>query len=115
MLIGCGLHGDGTQSVHADCMVMASLRSSGEIERAGGLAPLVMMLGSRGAQAHAACALWHMSIVASNKAIILQLGAVPLVVAVLSHGDRKAKPSCLHLMLQLASSSDAKALIVQAR
>ena len=34
MLIGCGLHGDGTQSVHADCMVMASLRSSGEIERA---------------------------------------------------------------------------------
>jgi hypothetical protein len=56
-----------------------------------------------------------MAMVASNKAIIMQLGAVPLVVAVLSHGDRKAKPACLHLLLQLASSTDAKALIVQAR
>ncbi len=117
-LLGNGQRADRNTPPERAAAVLAEVarlnESKGEIERAGGLAPLVTMLSSRSSQVHAACALWHMSMVASNKPILLGLGAVPLLVAILAHGDRRALHFSLSLLLQLASSSDAKARIVQA-
>ena len=121
-LLGSGGRADVDTPPERAAAVLAELarltESKLEIGHAGGLEPLVSMLGSScwQAQTHAANALRHLSMVSGHKQRMVDLGAVPKLVGLLS----SLAPGCLRTaaarhaassLFGLSTLSDAKARI----
>ena len=92
----------------ADCKV--------DVVRAGVLGPLVAMLSNpcKESQAHAACAIWHLSVVAEHKSIIIKLQSIQPLVALLTDGTVHAQKCAARTLWQLSSLSNARDIIVRA-
>ena len=119
-LLGNGQRADRFTPPERSAAVLSELvrlaESKVEVVRAGGLQPLVVMLSSpcKESQAHAACALWHLSVVAEHKPMIIKLQSIMPLVSLLTHGTIFAQKCAARTLWQLSSLTDAKALLVQA-
>ena len=87
-----------------------------QIVHAGGVQPLVMMLGSasEAAQTHSAAALSHLAAITDNKRAITVAGGIERLVRLLSEGCVEAQRHAAAALWQLASSADYKNAIAKA-
>ena len=119
-LLGNGQRADKNTPPERAAAVLADLarisESKVEIPRAGGIAPLVIMLDSscKDAQTFAACALRYLSVAADNKNDIVLKGGIQRFVNLLSTGTLEGQRHAANALWQVATSSDNKAAIVSA-
>jgi hypothetical protein len=118
-LLGNGQRSDLHTPPERAALVLSELvrlpESKIDVVREGGLQPLVVMLSSscRESQAHAACALWHLSVVAEHKPMIVGMNSVQPLVKLLTHGSAQSQKCAARTLWQLCSSTDTKVLFVQ--
>ena len=86
------------------------------ISCAGGIAPLVQLLGVGSAEAkeHAAWALGHLAWNDANRVLIAEAGGIPLLVQLLRDGSWDAKAAAARALHFLARNDDANAVAIAA-